>query len=267
MSEVFNKFWRGLYKAKDNVGGDIQWITVHGRHIPIKAGQSRKDAIAQAFHQSGHGKPAGDDGEPSKQQIHELSKKALELTKKNGGVTISLHGDIPTKGWVVATSKETEKRLPLKKAHTKDLETYIKANADALKEDRRYFGAWVEKGDLFMDIPVVVKDQKEAEEIGRKADQIGIFNLETFETVRLKAEKAEGGRSLLFLIPTTGKTSEEIMQEAIKHLKDKEFIDSDGNFNDFSKEQTDEPSERRSVASDSSEWGRNVVERRTPFRH
>ena len=115
--------------------------------------------------------------------ISRIAKQALDLTEKNGGVTIKLNGDMPSSGFSVADNKLTEKMIPMEKADYSTVENYIRQNLEKLLESNRHIGLWVEDGKLYMDTPLVLKSKIQALNVARKADQIGIFDLEKFETV------------------------------------------------------------------------------------
>jgi hypothetical protein len=47
MKSEFKKFWVYLNKSDND---ELQWITVHGAHIPIKPGESKASAVQHAFY-------------------------------------------------------------------------------------------------------------------------------------------------------------------------------------------------------------------------
>lgn len=112
-----------------------------------------------------------------------ISEKALGLTKANGGVTINLNGDIPTKGYSVATDKATEKVIKLDKITQKDVDSYIDEHFEDLQKEGNYLGMWIDEGQIYLDVPTVFTDKVAAVKAGKAADQLGIFDLETFETI------------------------------------------------------------------------------------
>jgi predicted ABC-type ATPase len=122
-------------------------------------------------------------------QLDDIVTKAKALTKKNGGVTIALNGDIPTKGFSVADSKLTEKAIPQKDLTKEAVRNYVLQNLDNALKSGRHLGMWVDEGKVYFDIPTVFNSKSEAIKVGNKADQIGIFDLESFETIYLKKPK------------------------------------------------------------------------------
>lgn len=115
--------------------------------------------------------------------VIKLANKATDLTKANGGVTISLKGEVPTEGFSVATSKATEHTVPQETFSKADTLSYIAKNFDALKQEGNYIGAWLDNGKIYLDVPTVFKDVKKAAQAAKAADQLGIFDLSKFETI------------------------------------------------------------------------------------
>jgi len=113
-------------------------------------------------------------------------KRATELTKKNSGVTISLNGDIPTSGFSVADSKLTEKVLNKPIITDADVENYVGQNIKSMLASNRHLGIWIEDGKIYFDVPLVLKDKLQAINVAKKADQLGIFDLSNFETIKTK---------------------------------------------------------------------------------
>lgn len=125
--------------------------------------------------------------------IADVQKRAVELTKKNGGVTISLKGDIPTRGYAFAPSKTTERVVPQEKFNSKSLGAFINDNKALLNQPNAHLGVWVDEGKVYMDVSIVVDDFNKAMLQSEKAEQLAIFNLENFETIYLKDYEKIGG--------------------------------------------------------------------------
>jgi len=115
-----------------------------------------------------------------------LAKKSLETTKGQGGITISREGVQPKEGYSFAPSKNTETKVSLSKISEKDIETFLKKYGSTLKKDNNYFGAWVEDGQVWMDISQVLKDKNTALKLAKKANQEAVFDLSNFETIYLE---------------------------------------------------------------------------------
>lgn len=118
--------------------------------------------------------------------VQNLAQQASDLTKANGDVTISLKGDIPTDGYSVATSKDTEKSIPqedFEKDPVSATKQYIKDNLTQLKKSGVNLGTWIDNGKVYFDVPSVFTDKTAAVKAAQKADQLGIFDLKNFETI------------------------------------------------------------------------------------
>lgn len=82
------KYRQRLIHALDaNNDEDITWITVRGRHIPIKEGQSKGEAIKEAFNKSGEKSHKSGGEKSAKKYTHEEEKKSVGKS----GVTKSFH--------------------------------------------------------------------------------------------------------------------------------------------------------------------------------
>ena len=114
-----------------------------------------------------------------------LARRALEFTRKNGGITIRLDGDIPERGYAVALPKIPEKRISLDKVTEQDFEAFIDEHFEELSRENAYVGAWIDDSELILDVAHVVEKKDEALALGRVAEQQAIFNLNQFEEIRL----------------------------------------------------------------------------------
>jgi len=68
--------------------------------------------------------------------------RAVELTKQNGGSTISLKGEIPTDGFSFAPSKATETPVPVDQFNEKTLTDYCGMMYDRFGEEGAHIGTW-----------------------------------------------------------------------------------------------------------------------------
>ena len=115
-----------------------------------------------------------------------LSQRIVDLTKKNGGVTINLKGDIPTKGYVYAPSKLTETKIPADKFSVSDVNNFKQKYYKELSEPGNHFGAWLEDGNIVLDVSRVEEDVSKAVKGAGTSDQDGVFNLSDFTTTYKK---------------------------------------------------------------------------------
>lgn len=114
--------------------------------------------------------------------------KAVKLTKQNGGVTISLEGDVPKEGFAYAPSKSTETNVgDVRAAGKADFEKFKNDHIEELKKPGRHIGAWVDdNGNLILDVSVVEPDFTKAMSGAKKSSQDAVFDLGKLETHNLK---------------------------------------------------------------------------------
>jgi len=111
------------------------------------------------------------------------ARKAYQLIKENGGVTISLGGDQPTEGFAYAPSKETEASIPNEEFTPQFLEDFYAKNADLLSQPGNHLGGWVENGRTYLDVSCVGEPSAKTLDAAQKASQLGVFDLRTFCTI------------------------------------------------------------------------------------
>lgn len=119
-------------------------------------------------------------------QKKEIAKRAADLTKKNGGVTINLNGDIPEKGYAYSPYKDVETIIPQNTFSDSDIDNFIEKYYDRLVRDEHHLGVWVDEGKVYVDISKVSPNENMAVEDALKNDQLGLFDLSTFETKYIK---------------------------------------------------------------------------------
>lgn len=116
----------------------------------------------------------------------QVSKKALELTKANGGATINLDGDVPTKGFAYSPFKDVETVIPKEKFGENHVDDFINKHFDKLNQDGHHLGIWEDDGKIYIDISKVNPDEQLAVADSIKNNQLGLFDLSTFETKYIK---------------------------------------------------------------------------------
>lgn len=117
-----------------------------------------------------------------------ISKKAKELTEKNGGFTISLKGDVPSKGFAVSPSKETETIFDFKEKTVKesDIEGFIEKWYNNLQEGPAHLGGWVDGDRFVLDVSHVYSNTADAIKVAKASNQDAIFNFDNFESIYAK---------------------------------------------------------------------------------
>lgn len=115
-----------------------------------------------------------------------IAKKAADLTQKNGGVTINLKGDIPHTGFAYSPYKDVETIIPQAEFSQAHVDNFIEKNYNKLNEEGNHLGVWIDNGKVYLDISKVNPDENSAVVDSLKNNQIGLFDLSTFETKPIK---------------------------------------------------------------------------------
>jgi hypothetical protein len=126
----------------------------------------------------------------------EIAKLYARVHAPDGGFTYQpkLHSE-PDHGFAVSPYPERSFAKPAKDFTAADLKAYVLKNKAMFDDPHNYVGGWndPESGKVFLDISVVNEDQKAAEALARKSDQIAIFNLKTFTTITVNRGATSGG--------------------------------------------------------------------------
>ena len=116
--------------------------------------------------------------------------RVLNTAVKNGGATLTnLFNAIRAKAGVMVSLQNYETVKDA--ADTIGIYNTVRQYstiATQLSNAKRhcYIGLWYDNGKCYIDISVRIKDMKEAIKVGKENNQIGIYNLATAETIRLK---------------------------------------------------------------------------------
>lgn len=111
----------------------------------------------------------------------------LKRIQKAGGDSISLN-DLtrPTSGYMVAPSKSTERIIPKDKLSKQAVESYIDDFHGLLGQPGNHLGAWVDDGDVYLDVSRNVPKQWKAKRDAVKADQEAIWDMMNMRGIRTK---------------------------------------------------------------------------------
>jgi hypothetical protein len=124
-----------------------------------------------------------------------LSSVMDQIRQPDGGFTVhGASGEVPLKGFAVSIFKRRETKIPVEQVRLKDIVAFARDNADLLKAEDNYFGAWhnPKDGQVYLDVSKVVPDRKTARKLARKHHQEAFFNFATGKSVetRKPARKA-----------------------------------------------------------------------------
>lgn len=113
---------------------------------------------------------------------------ALKSHAANDGSTTHLRwGDLSGQKLYVVSLFPDLGIIKKGKAISKDeLTTFVNAHLDLLSDPRVCFGTWFNKddGNTYIDINVVLANKADAVELGKRYNQISIFDLSTFEETK-----------------------------------------------------------------------------------
>lgn len=111
----------------------------------------------------------------------------LHLIQTTGGATYSLSKGnlVGTDGYAVAIYPDREQIVSQLDYDT--VEEYLLQNEDLLSNSANSFGAWISGGNkVYLDVVAVIKDLNEAMKLGRKHNQLAIFNLKTLQEIPIQ---------------------------------------------------------------------------------
>lgn len=120
---------------------------------------------------------------------HELPEplyvKAVDVAKRDGGATLSPETLEPvptTEGYSLSPIKDTERTVPLKDFTTTVLRDWVRTRW----QEGNLIGLWLDNGLMYMDNSQIVRDFKQAVQMGQAANQEAIYNLKTGELIFLR---------------------------------------------------------------------------------
>jgi hypothetical protein len=129
------------------------------------------------------------------------------MEKEREGFSVSPRtGEAPASGYMVALDGHTH-RYPAEilddpaKLH-KAIDDMLMSERESFQGKDMYLGGWVEDGKLWLDPSQNVQNRATAEQLGRARDQVGIFDLNTFNTINTGG--SGGGRIIDHANPAEG---------------------------------------------------------------
>lgn len=118
----------------------------------------------------------------------------LDTHNAKGGSTVDLKTGKPvTEGFAAAISRDYEQIIPGTKITPEQLAEYAAKHHDVLAANpRNTIGTWVADGKTYIDISTVVPTKEEAIELGKKHNQLAVFDLENFAEIPITTPETEG---------------------------------------------------------------------------
>ena len=135
---------------------------------------------------------------PREIEVDEVVRQVLVLHSSNGGSTFNLFfGDmLGSESFAVSIYPERSVVLPGKDVPIGVLRQFIVDNLDLLRDPRVSVGSWfsTDSKASFLDISATVPGRQQAIELGRKYNQIAIFDLASMQEISVggTGEKSEG---------------------------------------------------------------------------
>jgi hypothetical protein len=112
-------------------------------------------------------------------------KKILDHVRENGGVSYSVvYGNLSgKKGYAVSIYKDREVILPYSELTEAEVRNFYYENAELLAQPEHFFGIWVDNGNAYLDVSVIVRLKADALKLAKEKNQLAIFDLNKLETV------------------------------------------------------------------------------------
>lgn len=153
---------------------------------PPQAGAALSGIAAQALEFGWRDEPRDSRGRWTK--FGGVGEAVKVMEKEREGFSVSPRtGESPTGGYMVALEGHTH-RYPAEilddpaKLH-KAIDDMLMSERESFQGTDMFLGGWVEDGKLWLDPSQNVQDRATAERLGRERDQVGIFDLNTFNTI------------------------------------------------------------------------------------
>jgi hypothetical protein len=114
-----------------------------------------------------------------------LQASALMEASREGGFSVTVHGNVPTGGFMVSPYPDAEEKIPLAELTRDAIDDYRDRHLAELKAPEHYLGGWVDGDQVYLDIAVHTRERGVARRLARKYNQLAYFDLASGETVYL----------------------------------------------------------------------------------
>jgi hypothetical protein len=108
---------------------------------------------------------------------------AYQQTLANGGVTINVAGQRPTKGFAFSPYKHAEVVVSQPEFTPDVVDAYIEAHREELENPDNFLGIWIDNGSVYIDISTVIDDRSEAYARAPQAGQLAMFDLGSMQEI------------------------------------------------------------------------------------
>ena len=106
---------------------------------------------------------------------------------REGGFSVTTHGDVPEDGYMVSPYPDAEQKYDATTMTRDDVHEYRDAHREELARPGHYLGGWRDGETVYLDISVRSSTSAEAKAFAVEHHQLAYFDLSTGETVYLDA--------------------------------------------------------------------------------
>lgn len=134
---------------------------------------------------------------PQNATIGNLTDEAYRATVKNGGVTIDLGGNQPSKGYAYSPFKDSEVVVPKEQFNEGVVAQYVDKFHSRLTEKGNHLGIWEDDGNIYLDVSQVGEPTPATIQAAEANGQLAVFDLENFNEIPTKLKGATDGQASL----------------------------------------------------------------------
>ena len=115
--------------------------------------------------------------------------KSQFVAHGGAGASVDKLGRAPKEGFMVSAHKDREQIIKTDLSDRGNLaklfRAYAEKNKDLVNEPNTYLGAWADKGKLYLDVPVKMKDQARALAACKKVGDLAIYDVKGGQAISL----------------------------------------------------------------------------------
>lgn len=110
------------------------------------------------------------------------------VVRFGGHVINPFNGGMPNDGYVFSERKDLEYRFPVagEAVIANQVVTFAMANSEHLNHPSRYLSAWVEDGEVYLDVVTVSGNKQDALDRAKKSDQLAIYDIANERAINVK---------------------------------------------------------------------------------
>jgi len=132
--------------------------------------------------------PRGPKGSPiGGQFVHsyggDIASEVTDDSLRDHGVTVTYWGHHPTSGLAFSAEKGREQIVDAADMNRETVAAFVARNQELLWRRGNYIGVWEDDGKFYLDVSRVGGYDRSTLEEARKADQLAVFDLDTFTEI------------------------------------------------------------------------------------